>query len=149
MTRLHRAGRPLRATTAGKILLVDDNEADGWLLREAFQALEIEHSLQIVHDGDQALQVLGEEPHPVLILLDINMPKMNGFDVLKEIRADPKLRLIPVVIFTSSHHKRDVERAYELGANAYVAKPSNNFIDVIGDVLKFWLRRAELPGDTG
>ena len=145
MTRSHRTNKSQTVLANRKILLVDDNQADGWLLREAFQILNVPHELQIVDDGEQALKFLSENMPPALILLDINMPKVNGFEVLKAIRADAKLRALPVIIFTSSRHRGDVEKAYHLGANAYVTKPAINFIDTIGDLTRFWLGRVELP----
>jgi CheY-like chemotaxis protein len=132
-----------------KILLVDDSDADVYLFQEAFQGLQSVHELEVARDGEQALQHLhaaaGLEHLPALILLDLNLPKMDGFEVLRTIRADSKLRAIPVVVFSSSSDRRQVYRAYEMGANAYVAKPMNDFVDLVGDFERFWLQRAELP----
>jgi len=132
-----------------KILLVDDSEANVYLFQEAFRALHSIHELQIARDGEEALQHLlaaaGKEHLPALILLDLNLPKVGGLDVLRAIRADSKLRAIPVIVFSSSSHERQVYRAYELGANAYIVKPLDNFVDLVGDLERFWLRRAELP----
>jgi CheY-like chemotaxis protein len=132
-----------------KILLVDDSDADVYLFQEAFRGLQNVHELEVARDGEQALQHLhaaaGNKYLPALILLDLNLPKMDGFEVLRTIRADPKLRAIPVVVFSSSSDRRQVYRAYEMGANAYVAKPMNDFVDLVGDFERFWLQRAELP----
>ena len=132
-----------------KILLIDDSDADVYLFQEAFKGLQNVQELKVARDGGQALQHLqaaaGNKYLPVLILLDLNLPKMDGFEVLRTIRADPKLRAIPVVVFSSSSDRSQVYRAYEMGANAYVVKPMNDFVDLVGDFERFWLRRAELP----
>jgi chemotaxis family two-component system response regulator Rcp1 len=132
-----------------KILLVDDSDADVYLFQEAFRGLQNVHELEVARDGEQALQHLhaavGNKYLPALILLDLNLPKMDGFEVLRTIRADSKLRAIPVVVFSSSSDRSQVYRAYEMGANAYVVKPMNDFVDLVGDFERFWLQRAELP----
>jgi len=132
-----------------KILLIEDSEADVYLFQEAFRGLQTIHELEVVRDGEQALQHLhaaaGLLHLPAMLLLDLNLPKMDGFEVLRTIRADPKLRAIPVVVLSSSSDRRQVYRAYEMGANAYIVKPMNDFVDLVGDFERFWLRRAELP----
>jgi CheY-like chemotaxis protein len=131
-----------------KILLVDGSEADLYLFQEAFRAVQSAHELAIARDGEGVLQHLhaAEGEHlPELIMLDLNLPKVDGFEVLRAIRADPKLRVIPVIVLSSSSNERQVYRAYEMGANAYVVKPMNDFVDLVGDLERFWLRRAELP----
>ena len=132
-----------------KILLVDDSEADVYLFQEAFRAVQSVHELEVARDGEQALQVLhagaGKEHLRALILLDLNLPKTDGFEVLHAIRSDSKLRAIPVIVVSSSSDERQVRRAYESGANAYIVKPMNDFVDLVGDLERFWLRRAELP----
>jgi CheY-like chemotaxis protein len=132
-----------------KILLVDDSDADVYLFQEAFRGLQSVHELEVARDGEQALQHLhaaaGPEYLPAMILMDLNLPKVDGFEVLRAIREDPKLRAIPVIVLSSSSDERQVYRAYEMGANAYVVKPMNDFVDLVGDFERFWLRRAELP----
>ena len=132
-----------------KILLVDDSEADVYLFQEAFRAVQSVHELEIARDGDQALQHLhaaaANQFLPALILLDLNLPKTNGFGVLRAIRGDSKLRAIPVIVISSSSDGRQVRRAYEMGANAYMVKPLDDFVDLVGDFERFWLRRARLP----
>jgi CheY-like chemotaxis protein len=132
-----------------KILLIDDSEADVYLFQEAFRAVQSLHELDIVRDGEQALQYLLAAAVnailPALVMLDLNLPKMDGFEILRAIRADSKLRVIPVIVLSSSSEDRQVRRAYELGANAYLVKPMNDFADLVGDLERFWLRRAELP----
>ncbi|HLH38390.1 MAG TPA: response regulator [Bryobacteraceae bacterium] len=128
-----------------KILLVEDNETDIWLFQEAFQALSIAHDLEIARDGERALARLRDNPKPDLILLDINMPKLDGFEVLTAIRDDPNLCVIPVIMLSSSRDQRDVRRAHALGANSYLCKATTDFADLVGDFDRYWLRRAELP----
>jgi CheY-like chemotaxis protein len=128
-----------------KILLVEDNETDVWLFQEAFQALHIPHELEVVSDGERALDRLRAGLPPDVILLDINMPKIDGFEVLSAIRGNAKLCLIPVVMLSSSRDQRDVRRAHELGANSYLCKSTPDFTDLVGDFDRYWLRRAELP----
>jgi chemotaxis family two-component system response regulator Rcp1 len=132
-----------------KILLIDDSDADIYLFEEAFRALQTMHEIEIARDGEEALQHLQAAAAngllPALILLDLNLPKMDGFQVLGAIRSDSKLRVIPVIIISSSSDKRQVYRAYEMGANAYMVKPLDDFVDLVGDFENFWLQRAELP----
>ncbi len=130
-----------------KILLVEDNAADVWLFKEAFTALEIQHDLEVVEDGAQAIGRLSEDraDQPDLILLDLNMPKVDGFQVLSFVRETPRLCAIPVIILSSSRDEKDVRRAHELGANSYLCKTTDDFSDLVGDFNRFWLVRAELP----
>jgi len=128
-----------------KILLIEDNHMDVWMFREAFESLQIQHELEVVSDGEQALERLAEDEPPDVILLDINMPKIDGFQVLTTVRKDPRLCLIPVIMLSSSRDQRDVKRAHELGANSYLCKSTQNFADLVGDFDRYWLRRAELP----
>ena len=134
-----------------KILLVEDSEADVWLFCEAFDALRIEHDLHVVRDGERAIELLTSpdrtEALPEIILLDINMPKIDGFTVLTTVRADPRLRAIPVIMLSSSRDQHDVRRAHELGANSYIYKSISDFSDLVGDFDRFWLRRAEIPAE--
>lgn len=136
-----------------EILLVDDNVGDVVLTKEALSAAGFQNRVSIARDGCEALDflrrsgVFSTAPRPDLVLLDINMPRKNGCEVLEEIRCDPALRLIPVVIFTSSESQEDIRRAYELGANCYVTKPVD--LDEMDRVVKaithFWLTIAKLP----
>jgi CheY-like chemotaxis protein len=131
-----------------KILLVEDNAADAWLIQEAFTALEIQHDLEVVEDGAQAIERLSEDEgqsRPDLILLDLNMPKADGFQVLSFVRATARLCVIPVIILSSSRDERDVRRAHELGANSYLCKTTDDFSDLVGDFNRYWLVRAEIP----
>ncbi len=144
------ARAPLRAPRRRlKILLVEDNEADVWLFTEAFEALRIDHDLQVLRDGEQALDLLTgpdrTDRPPDIVLVDINMPKVDGFAVLSAVRADPKLCATPVIMLSSSRAANDVKRAHELGANSYIYKSFSDFSDLVGDFDRYWLKRAELP----
>ena len=135
--------RPIR------ILAVDDSAADVLLLEEAIRENGLVADLDVAHDGEQALRHLRDgHPRPDLVLLDLNMPRLNGREVLAELKRDPALRSIPVIIFSASSSPMDVEECYGLHANSYLVKPID--FDGLGDVVKaldaFWLQRAELPG---
>lgn len=135
------------------ILLVEDNPGDARLAREALNENNINHFFFHVEDGLQALDFLHNKgmyqssPRPDLILLDLNLPKINGHQVLSEIKSDESLRKIPVVVLSISHSEKDIERSYELNANCYVTKPLdiNEFIEVFGMIQNFWLKTVKLP----
>lgn len=132
-----------------KLLLIDDDAADVRLFQEGFRALQIPHDLGIVRGGAEALRQLTAEPRagrlPALILLKALLPGLDGFGVLAALRADPRLRVIPVIMLGSAGDPEAVCRAYKLGANAWVHQPIDDFVDLIGDIDRFWLRRAVLP----
>ncbi|MGD0814969.1 MAG: response regulator [Verrucomicrobiota bacterium] len=116
------------------ILLVDDSEDDLTLMREAFKMAKCSHPLQEVHNGEEAIAYLkGESPYcdrnkfplPIIMLLDLNMPKKNGYDVLAWVRAEPALKRLAIFILTASARREDVETAFYLGANSFLVKPSN------------------------
>lgn len=140
-------GRPV------EILLVEDNEGDVILTKEAFREAKIANNLHVVEDGEIALDFLFKrgkyqgEIVPDLILLDLNLPKKNGKEVLAEIKADEKLRRIPVVVMTSSKAEHDVIKSYDLHANSYVIKPVNmeSFVDVVNAIEHFWFTVVVLP----
>ena len=141
------AGRPAR------ILLVEDNDADVRLTREALREAGESVRLSAVGDGEQALAYLrrqagfAEAPRPDLVLLDLNLPRKNGLEVLDAMRADEALAVIPVIMLTSSAARQDVEAAYAHGANAFVVKPQDldSFMDLIDSIRGFWLGVAQLP----
>src|SRR3954470_19089312 len=116
-----------------KVLLVDDNRADVSLIEESFRALHIHDALEIAFDGEQALELLSAQQSsndlPDIILLDINMPKVDGFQVLSAVRSDAATQTIPVVMLTSSRDHREVDRAYAMGANSFLCKPMDNFFE--------------------
>ena len=136
-----------------EILLVEDNPGDVLLTREALRDGKIQNNLQVVADGEEALAYLrrkvanGQAPRPDLILLDLNLPRKDGREVLADIKADPDLRTIPVVVLTSSKAEEDVLRSYHLHANCYITKPVDlpQFINVVRAVEEFWLSIVKLP----
>lgn len=130
------------------ILLVEDDHVDAMTVRRAFRDLSITNILIRSVNGEEALNYLSNEksPKPFLILLDLNMPKMNGIEFLKIIKADDRLKKIPVVVLTTSQEKRDVVRSFDLGAAGYMVKPVDyaRFVEIIDTVLLYW-RTSELP----
>lgn len=139
-----------------EILLVEDNPGDVYIVRSSLADSELEHNFYHVNDGEEIMAYLHQTqgyqnvPLPDLILLDLNLPKKNGFEVLSEIKADPKLRIIPVIILTSSSAERDIMRSYQLYANSYIIKPSNYFafFQAIKKLELFWLNLVKLPSQT-
>ncbi len=135
------------------ILLVEDNIADIRLIQNLIKDMEVKATLQVVTDGVMALAYLRKQGHysqgvrPDLILLDWNLPKKNGLEVLREIKNDPILRRIPVLVLTTSDAEADVLAAYEHHANSYLIKPVDldNFIAVIKQIETFWLELVRLP----
>lgn len=131
------------------ILLIEDNPGDVRLVEEGFDQCQSDVDLEVVSDGNDALERIRGRPHepPSLVLLDLNLPGMNGEQILDRLKSDPALRRIPVVVFTSSAAKEDVERMYELQANAYITKPNDavQFFDAIERLESFWLCAASLP----
>ena len=132
------------------ILLVEDNPADVRLTQEAFKDARVPNRLHVARDGVEALSMLrdatGAVPRPDLILLDLNLPRKDGREVLQDIKHDEVLRHIPVVIFSTSQSEQDVARSYRLGANAFVTKPVDidRFFQVIQSLEQFWLDAAKL-----
>jgi CheY-like chemotaxis protein len=137
-----------------EVLLVEDDPGDELITREAFEDNKIGNTLHVAHDGLEALDFLyqrGEhagKPRPDLILLDLNLPKYDGRQVLEKIKSDPELRAIPVVILTTSSAEEDILRSYKLFANAYVTKPVDldQFMSVIRQIDEFFVTVVRLPG---
>jgi CheY-like chemotaxis protein len=135
------------------VLLVEDDEGDILMTREAFEFYKIRNPLHVVTDGERALQFLRRTgpfagaPRPGLILLDINLPRLSGLEVLAALKQDPELAVIPVVILTTSQAEEDIVRSYRLHANAYVSKPVDfeNFIAAIRQIDDFFLTLVKLP----
>ena len=135
------------------ILLVEDNEGDAHLTREALKRAKVRNLVHTTTDGVEAMQFLKREgryadaPRPDLILLDLNLPNMDGREVLEAIKADPSLKPIPIVVVTSSAAEQDILKSYDLSANCYVTKPVDlqQFLHVIGSVGDFWLDIVKLP----
>ena len=132
-----------------RILVVDDSAADIQLLAEAMEEFGMDAQLESSLDGESALARLRDgEPLPDLVLLDLNMPRRCGREVLEEIKQDAALRALPVIIFSTSASPADIEACYDRHANSYLVKPID--FEGLGDVVRaldaFWLRQAELPG---
>ncbi|MGC7097689.1 response regulator [Amycolatopsis lurida] len=135
------------------ILLVEDDPGDVLMTKEAFEHHKIRNSLHVVSDGVEALDFLRRDgeytdaPRPGLILLDLNLPKKDGRQVLAEIKAEPELRSIPVVVLTTSEAEEDILRSYDLHANAYVTKPVDfeRFVEVVRQIDDFFVTVVKLP----
>ncbi|CDG64974.1 MAG: hypothetical protein PWQ15_1140 [Methanobacterium sp.] len=135
-----------------EILLVEDNPGDVRLIQEVFKEAEIENQLHVTRDGEEAMQMLhqlenNQNKLPDLILLDLNLPKKSGGEVLKEIKENDKLKCIPVVVLTSSNREEDLVESYKNNANCYITKPLNldQLINVIREIIDFWLNIVKLP----
>jgi chemotaxis family two-component system response regulator Rcp1 len=135
------------------ILLVEDNAGDVRLTREALREARVDVELIAVSDGEEALAYLRKEGRhsdarrPDLVLLDLNLPKRNGLEVLEDMRRDPALRLLPVIMLTTSAAAHDVSACYDRGVNSYVVKPLDldDFTSVVRAIDAFWLQTARLP----
>ncbi len=147
------------APEAAVILLVEDREDDVLLIKRAFAKAGLNNPLYIVNDGEQAIAYLmgdspfsnrNEYPLPDIILLDLKMPRLDGFETLAWIRKQPGIRALPIIVLTSSDEIRDVNRAYALGANSFLVKPLDfeNSVAVAKMVEKYWLRSSKLPQTT-
>lgn len=130
-----------------KILLVEDNYSHVRLIKEIWDDIAPSHQLLVVKDGFEAISFLyqqgdyAQSPHPDLILLDLNLPKKDGREVLQKIKSDPNLQHIPVIILTTSTNEEDIFQSYKLNANCYITKPRNlnDLFKVIGKIVDFWL----------
>ena len=135
------------------ILLVEDNAGDITLTKEALLESKIKNTLYVTRDGEEAMDFLykkgefSDAPTPDLILLDLNLPRKDGREVLKDIREDPNLKVIPIVILTTSDADQDILKSYELSANCYIKKPVDfeRFIEVVKNIQYFWLTIVKLP----
>ena len=138
------------------ILLAEDNADDVFITRRAWKKGHIKNKLYVVNDGEQALEFLyriGEyaySPRPCLMLLDLKMPRVDGFEVLETIKEDTSLKKMPVIILTTSSWTKDIEYAYDLGANSYIVKPVSfwNFLQTIIDLQKYWQIACEIPSPS-
>ena len=139
------------------VLLVEDDAGDVLLIREAFEHNKVHNNLEVVSDGVEAIAYLRREgeyadaPRPDLVLLDLNLPRKDGREVLAEVKEDPGLRRIPVVVLTTSKAEEDVLRSYDLHANAYVTKPVDfdRFIEVVRQIDEFFVSVVKLPEHRG
>lgn len=130
------------------LLIVDDDPADQELLKEALNEAGFEGALHFVDDGDVALSWLREQSTPPsLVLLDLHMPRMRGFELMAQVRADPTLRAVPVVVMTTSWSQDDVARAYELGVNSFLIKPVlfEELVHTVESLIYYWFTLNELP----
>jgi CheY-like chemotaxis protein len=137
-----------------RICLIDDDPDHVLIITRAIRELGDESTVHAASDGDEAMEWLrAADPLPDLVLLDINMPGLSGFDVLEAVKADERLKAVPVVMLTSSDASADVARAYELGASGYISKPSyfHDLRAVLGNTLLYWsaMRRATLQSEGG
>ncbi|MBT5048708.1 MAG: response regulator [Rhodospirillaceae bacterium] len=136
-----------------EILLVEDNEGDVFLTKRAFEKAGIVNNISVAPNGEIALEMLrgqegyGDVPRPDLVLLDVNLPKKDGKQVLSELKSDENLRRIPVIMLTSSNAQQDITSAYDLHASGYILKPSNieNFHRVVSAIENFWFRAVVMP----
>ena len=144
-------GRPV------EILLIEDNPGDVRLTEEAFKEGKVLNRLSVVGDGVEALEFLRREnkyahaPRPDIIMLDLNLPKKDGREVLAVIKGDEKLRRIPVIVLTTSQAEQDILKAYDLNVNCYISKPVgfDAFINIVRSIENFWLTIVMLPTDEG
>ena len=143
----------------GKILLVEDDPNDVMFVQMAFERAKLGHVLTTVTDGDQAIEYLRGEgvyadrerfPVPLMMLLDLRLPTVSGFEVLKWVRGQVEYKRLPITVFTGSEYQKHLDRAYELGANSCIVKPFRleDFFGAIGMVTDFWLATCQLP-ETG
>jgi CheY-like chemotaxis protein len=136
-----------------EVLLVEDDPGDVLLIREAFEFNKVHNNLNVASDGEQALAFLrregewSEAPRPDLVLLDLNLPRKDGREVLAEVKGDPSLRAIPIVVLTTSEAEEDVLKSYELHANAYVTKPVDfeRFVSIVRQIDDFFVSVVRLP----
>jgi CheY-like chemotaxis protein len=135
------------------ILLVEDNIDDILITKRALEKGRIRNKLYITHDGEEAIEFLKkhgkykDSPTPTLVLLDLKMPKLDGFGVLRQVKNDEALKSIPIIVLTSSERDKDIELAYKLGCNSYIMKPVNfdNFIKTILSIEYYWLTISKIP----
>lgn len=149
----HKGSRPIT------ILLADDDADDRMMAREALEESRLANDFRYVEDGEQLMDYLyrrgkytseSDSPRPGLILLDLNMPRMDGREALKEIKADPVLRSIPIVVLTTSKAEEDIYRTYDLGVNSFITKPVTfaGLVDVMAALGRYWFEIVELPPNT-
>jgi CheY-like chemotaxis protein len=136
-----------------EILLIEDNDGDIGLVKEVFKEGKIRNNLHVTYDGEEAMEFLRRQgkfkdaPHPDIILLDLNLPKKDGREVLADIKSDNNLKTIPVIVLTTSNANEDIIKMYDLDANSYIIKPVDfdQFLKVIRTIEDFWLEVVKLP----
>jgi chemotaxis family two-component system response regulator Rcp1 len=142
--------------STAELLVVDDSPADAELTGEILSQTRYPHHVSFVSNGMEALSLLRREgkyvlaPTPDLVILDLNLPRVDGRSVLAQVKSDPALRTIPVIVFSTSQARLDILRSYELGANGYVSKPGNlgDFTAAVQSIGEFWLGFAHLPPEA-
>lgn len=135
------------------VLLAEDNPDDILITQRAWKKGHIKNKLYVVKDGEEALDFLYRKgkyldaPRPSIMLLDLKMPKIDGFEVIQMIKGDDSLKRMPIIVLTTSNRHEDVKRAYEMGSNAYIVKPVSfdNFIKAVAEIKRFWLILCEIP----
>ncbi|GJQ22851.1 MAG: response regulator [Planctomycetia bacterium] len=138
------------------ILIAEDDPDDRLILKDAFEEAGVHHVIHYVEDGQELMDYLharrkhsrpNNAPHPAIILLDLNMPRKNGQDALREIKSDPDLKRIPVIIMTTSKRVEDISLVYDLGANSYVLKPTDftTLVMIVKGLSRYWFEIVELP----
>ncbi|WP_255681430.1 response regulator [Natrinema sp. SYSU A 869] len=139
----------VRDNTIPDVLLVEDNPGDVRLTREAFRKTEFDVRMHIATDGIKAIDFLRDDgsPCPDFVLLDLNLPRKDGLDVLEEIKGDPEMEQLPVLVLSSSTAREDIISSYEKHANAYLSKPDSHesFVELVQAVESFWFDRVRLP----
>jgi two-component system, response regulator len=142
------------------VLIAEDDQDDRELILDAFKAARPTVNLEFVIDGQELLDYLQRDHgdasssarshHPAIILMDLNMPRKNGYEALAELKSDPALRPIPVIVLTTSRDEGDIRTTYELGASSFITKPTDNteLADVLDTLSKYWLRTVELPTEN-
>ena len=144
------------STREGVILLAEDDPNDVLLIQRAFQRTHVANPMQVVRDGEEALAYLGGQGHfadrdrhplPVLMLMDLKMPRKTGLEVLEWVRQQPGLKRLPIIVLTSSNQSPDINRAYELGANSYLVKPAgfDSLLELVKNLDMYWLILNEKP----
>ncbi|MCU1369836.1 MAG: receiver box response regulator [Ilumatobacteraceae bacterium] len=136
-----------------QILLVEDNPGDVRLTREALRSAKVANELHVVGDGEEAIEFLRQRgrhhdaPRPDIVLLDLNLPRIDGAEVLEDIKSDVELSKIPIIVLTSSSAEVDIQQAYELHANCFISKPVDftEFIEAVRSLEGFWLKIVRLP----
>ncbi|MCA9268909.1 MAG: response regulator [Planctomycetales bacterium] len=139
----------------GVILLIEDNLADQEMYRRALGRVAAGIDLQVVEDGEQAIDYLlqrdlfadGAAPRPDLVVLDLNLPKLSGKDIIRRIRGDETMRHLPLIVMTTSHAEEDVLESYQLGCNAYILKPSrfDHYVALMERLTQYWFSEVQLP----
>jgi len=147
---------PSRKPQKINVLLIEDDAEDRWLTEQAFQATGLPYHLAVAKDGQEALAYLKNEPPfqdaatappPHLVLLDLNLPRLDGAEVLQRMKSDPATACIPVIVFTTSSDQHEIQRTYSLCASSFITKPAafDEFQRMVGDLARYWYEVASLP----